>query len=468
MALANCQNGYDDSIIKTISPIINSLASITDANTVSTRLKKMAHHDSLTGLHNRAYFDEQLNQHFLQARKTSEFFALLSIDLDGFKEVNDSYGHQVGDKLLKIVAERIKSVSLNNELIARVGGDEFSILCTHVNSAHQVGYYANRLIKALSEFYKINSYRLIISASIGISCFPLAAKGKEKLIKAVDIALYRAKNNGKNQYQFYQEKLQAEHERKLKIETDVFFAAKREQFYLAYQPQFDLFSKELIGLEALIRWQHPSLGSIFPHEFIPLLENSKKIHEFGLWVIEKALLDIKQIDYHLKNSSIKVAINIASRQIQPRFINQVKALLTEHKINAKRIEFELTETSLINNMEIAPILAKLRKLGISIAIDDFGTGYSSLTRLKDIPADILKIDRSFVLNAIKSQESKYIIENTIDLAHKLNLQTIAEGVETQAQIDLLTSLDCHLGQGYYFAKPLPLKNLIDWLKTPSY
>ena len=464
ISLVNKKQDYDEDIVKLINPIVKSLSSIIEANIHAKKLKKLAHHDALTNLYNRAFFDKYLKETIESAGTKKTTFSIIYLDLDNFKEINDSLGHQIGDKVLQVVARRLLETSASSDVISRLGGDEFIIISKKLTSEKQANKFAENLIASVAKPFAIGASKISVTISIGMGCFPLSGQTASDLFENIDIALYKAKNSGKDQYHFSGEDVQKKQMRKLDIEYEMNQAIKKKELYIVYQPQINLLNHAFIGMEALLRWKNDTLGTVSPSEFIAILEESGPIREIGLWVIKSAFKDFNEIKDILPED-FTLSINVSYKQLAYlEFTNQIKALLDTHHIDPNKITFELTETNNTINYNAISVLNNLQDMGISIAIDDFGIGYSSLSRLKDFPIDILKIDKSFTLHLEESQETQFIIENTINLSRKLNLKCIAEGIENDEQLDFLTSHHCVYGQGFYFSKPIPLNEIKQLLK----
>ncbi len=422
-----------------------------------TKMEYMAFHDNLTGLPNRWYFETSLKGALEECKQKNKLIAVLFIDLDRFKLINDSLGHQIGDKLLKDVAKRLTGNLKSGEFLARQGGDEFILFLTDIVSkdlAEKRAAVIHQLL--LSPFY-IHNNELLLSSSIGISLFPNDGITWEELIQHADIAMYSAKESGKNNLQFYNTAELQKINDVVKIESQLRKALIQNEFTLDYQPLIDLISKKIIGMEALIRWRNPELGTISPADFIPLAEEIGVIGQLGEWVLKEACIQTKSIT-EITNIPIKVAVNISSIQFQdPHFVDIVKRVLMETGLLPSQLELEITESVSLEKMdEVILKLHSLKKLGITIAIDDFGTGYSSISYLKHLPIDTLKIDQSFVRNMLNNNKDRALVESVISLSKSFGFNVTAEGVETNDQLELLQAFDCGQAQGYYFSKPVSI------------
>ncbi|MGI9293882.1 MAG: bifunctional diguanylate cyclase/phosphodiesterase [Pseudomonadales bacterium] len=439
------------------------------------RIRNLAFNDTLTGLPNRLMFFKTLKREMEVSRRGGFTFALLFIDLDNFKHINDTLGHYAGDKLLQDVATRLTDnlrdydcVGLLNTqfgevTLARLGGDEFTVLLSQLSSPLAAGQIAQRIIDLLRLPLEINGQQYYIGASIGISVFPGDGSSVEELIKSADLAMYHAKKGGKNSYQYITEAIGAQSKKRMQLDQKLHKAIEDGAFELYYQPILDCSNRRTNYLEALIRWNDPELGFIPPDEFIPLAEESGKIIAIGDWVIEEA---VKQLDAWRGEGlgHIKVTINVSGIQLgKPDFVEHLTKTLRARNIAPQSIFVELTETAVIKGkQEVLETLKQLRDLGIKVALDDFGTGYSSLGYLKNLPIDILKIDRSFIAK-IEEQDSSTILSAIITMAHALNLEVVAEGIEEQSQVTFLNKEGCDFMQGYMFSRPRPAGEIAAYL-----
>lgn len=424
------------------------------------KMEYMAYHDYLTGLPNRWNFEIKLRIAIEQAVLTNSLLAILFLDLDRFKLINDSLGHAVGDKLLKDVSKRIQSILKNDDCLARQGGDEFILFLSGLTSKKEVEELVTTIHQLIQAPFKIDSQEYFISSSIGISFYPKDGLTLEELIQQADIAMYTAKEKGGNGYQWYNIAKQQEIHDVVKIETHLRKALQKNEFTLHYQPLVNLKSGKIFGFEALIRWQNPQLGMISPPEFIPLAEEIGIISHLGEWVLREACSKANTFS-KISNEPIKIAVNISSKQFQEEnFIDIVQQVLIETKLPPEQLELEITESvSLENINRVILKLNTLKNMGISISIDDFGTGYSSISYLKYLPVSTLKIDQSFILNMLTNMKDRALVESVISLAKSFGFHVIAEGVETKEQLELLKSLGCLSAQGYFFSKPVPMKEV---------
>jgi diguanylate cyclase (GGDEF)-like protein len=418
------------------------------------RSKNLAEHDSLTGLSNRYYFDKSLSRDIQSSQRDRTLLALLLIDLDHFKYVNDHFGHDVGDLLLIEVVDRISHCLRGNELFARLGGDEFAITLTNLTAVNGATIVAQRIINALNEPFYIGNHCVSSGASIGISICPWDSSNEKELFKFADIAMYRAKNKGRNQFSFFEEEMQTEFLAQFNIENQLRTAIANNNFYLHYQPVINPHSKKLTGVEALIRWEVDG-EMISPVKFIPIAEKSRLILDIGKWVFQQA---IKQIGDWNKNihSPITMAINLSAVQLTDQYlIEYIRSSLVRHNVAANLIEVEITETALIVDPEkTAKTIQGISDLGCKISLDDFGTGFSSLSHLHSFPIDIVKIDRALMPNTPSKHKMKRLLTGLVLMIKSLDLQIVAEGVETESDADLCVKLDIDKVQGFYFDKPL--------------
>lgn len=453
------------SVYQTITPLTDDLGDITHFVSVSEdvterkenqqRIAFMATHDELTSLPNRNLLNDRLQHAIAHAKRQKSQMAVLFIDIDHFKYINDSLGHQIGDELLKVLASRLKDVLRQEDTVARFGGDEFVVVLPEINALNSVKALADNLLEKIKKPFHIMEHELLITGSVGISIYPNDAVAADDLIQHADSAMYSAKEHGRNNSQFYTLQINEKITRRLTLEKALRKAVELKQFVLHYQPKVNLVSNKVTGVEALIRWQHPKLGLISPIEFIPLAEETGIILEIGEWVMLTACkqMSIWERDYpDLEN----ISINVSARQFwQVDFMEKVSETLSKTEVTIDKIEFELTESVVMDDVDSAIItMEKLKQLGISLSIDDFGTGYSSLSYLQRFPVDILKIDRSFVSSLTSEESDSAIIRSILALADNFGLRVVAEGIEEAYQQEILTGLGCHYGQGYYFSRPV--------------
>jgi diguanylate cyclase (GGDEF)-like protein/PAS domain S-box-containing protein len=442
---------------------------ITDRKNAEERISYLATRDPLTELPNRVLFNDRLGQGIVAARRTGQSLALLFIDLDRFKNINDSLGHQVGDLLLKEVGNRMHGCIRKGDTLSRLGGDEFVVTLEGLQQAEDASQVAGKIIKALSRPFEIAGHTLNTSCSIGISIFPLDADDDRALMKNADTAMYHAKDKGRNNYQFFSPEMNVRAVERHTLETALRLALERQEFVLYYQPQVDMRTARVVGMEALLRWHHPERGLLLPKTFIDVAEDSGLIEPIGQWVLRSACQRAKAwLDAGYP--PLKVAVNISSRQlIHPKeFSGSITRILNSTGLAPRFLELEMTESLLVHNAEenIA-VLRKLGQDGIRIAVDDFGTGYSSLSYLRQLPIHTLKIDRSFVRDLETDPDDEAIIEAIIAMAHSLGLRVTAEGVETRGQLEALARMGCDEYQGYLFSKALPVVEIAARFLAPG-
>lgn len=452
--------------IKIIPIIVNStvqgmfiiLRDMSEKTETAEKIRYMAFHDQLTGLYNRRALLEDLNIEINKATENGQEIALLTIDLDRFKYINDTFGHIVGDQILIKVAERLLEFNNQDCHVYRQGGDEFIILLSNTNRQKTSSFAQAILSRFASSFY-LNSQEYYITPSIGVSMYPNDGKDEDTLIKNADEALFRVKEKGKAHYRFYRNDMNVVLTNIVILETNLRKAVQNEELTLFYQPQIDLKNQTIRSVEALLRWESPTLGVISPGEFIPLAEDTGLIIPIGNWVIETACQQIRKW-MMIFNDGIRIAVNISPKQFeQPNFVEKIKSAIISNDIPPHLLEIEITEGAMHNSKDAIPVLRKLKELGVIISVDDFGTGYSSLSYLKQFPIDILKIDQSFVRDVLENVKDAAIITTIIHLGENLGMDIIAEGVECREQADILKAANCHKAQGFYYSKPLPAKEV---------
>lgn len=436
---------------------------ITERKKVEQRIYHLAYHDLLTDLPNRRLFMSRLQEEMIKAKRTSSELAIMFIDVDQFKQVNDSWGHETGDIILTEVAKRIKSSLRSTDLIARFGGDEFTVLLPNV-SLEETKKLAKRIQTNFEHPVELPGKSLTLSCSIGISHFPKHALEADALLNKADTALYYVKERSKGEYAVYHPEMQEKTLELILLENELRKAIKLEQFDLDYQPKIDFSANRLIGMEALVRWNHPDLGKIPPNKFIPLAEETGLIIPIGEWILRKGCQQNKE--WQRKGyPPLKLSVNVSVRQLtQPTIVDTIKRILDETELEPKWLELEVTESILADLEQAAAILQQIRDLGVQISVDDFGTGYSSFSYVKHLPIDTVKIDASFIRDLDKNEESKAIVRAVLTLANALGISVIAEGIETEEQLAVLISDGCKQGQGYYFSKPLSSKEFEQYLK----
>ncbi len=434
------------------------------------QLRRMAFYDSLTGLPNRAFFLELLQRAIQRNKRQPDYlFSVLFLDCDRFKLINDSLGHFMGDQVLKEMALRLKLCLRPGDTIARLGGDEFIILLEELKNIHDPELVASRLNQELKIPFYLNEREMFLGASIGIVLDTKHYQSPEMILRDADTAMYWAKKSGKDCYQVFKPEMHSQAQEALQFETDLRLALKREEFSLYYQPIICLKTGLIKSFEALLRWNRPTKGFISPADFIPVAEETGLIIPLGMWVLREACRQLRT--WQQQNSALKdltISVNLSVKQFsQRKLIQQIDKILAETRLESKYLKLEITESAIMDNSDsLTSILEQLRNRKIQLSIDDFGTGYSSLSYLHRFPVDYLKIDRSFVQQMEnKSEENIRIVDTIIDLAHHLKIQVIAEGIETEEQVTLLTNLGCEYGQGYYLSRPLDSESATKFLKS---
>ncbi|MHB8258528.1 MAG: sensor domain-containing protein [Acidiferrobacterales bacterium] len=460
---------------KTITPLkdadgnlvrfVSTGKDVTERRQAEERLHQLAHYDPLTGLPNRMLLQDRLKQAMAEATRLERLVAVMFLDLDRFKTINDTLGHEIGDALLGSVAERLAGCLRPGDTVSRLGGDEFTIILANVAHVDDVAHMAQKILDRFLSPFRIAGHDLFVSSSVGITLYPLDEKDTTNLLRDADIAMYRAKELGGNTFQFYTPELNARAARRLQLETGLRQALERQELRLHYQPLVDMKTGRVCGMEALLRWQHPEFGLIAPLDFIPLAEETGLIIPVGEWVLKTACAQIKA--WHDTGfPALQVAVNLSSKQLRDKnLIAAVQRALTESGLEAHYLDLELTESVLMQDMELAgTILAALKKVGVSFSLDDFGTGYSSLSYLKRFPIDYLKIDRSFVLDILTDPVGAGLVKAIIAMANVLHIKVIAEGVETYEQLEFLRINGCDISQGYFCSPPVDAATFTDLLR----
>ncbi|MGX5174494.1 EAL domain-containing protein [Aliikangiella sp. IMCC44653] len=429
------------------------------------QLYQKAHFDSLTGLPNRYLLVDRLHHAITNSSRNSNILALLFLDLDRFKVINDNLGHQSGDLLLKEVAKRLSKLAREGDTVARLGGDEFVFLLENLNNPQDAAKTARRIISSFKTPFHIQEHILHVSTSIGISIFPENGEDDKTLLKNADISMYHAKEKGPGHFSYYNEEMNRSSLERLAIETNLRSAIDKHELYLLYQPQRRTSDNEYKNVEALIRWKNPEIGFVSPGEFIPIAEETGLINQIDRWVISEAC---KQLNNWKQQgfTDVTVAVNIsAGHLISDTLLEHIKAQLIIHQVNPNQLEIEITEAVFVEHSErTLETLRAMKKMGLRIAIDDFGTGYSSLQYIQNFPADTLKLDGMFITNLMESKESQGIVRSTIILAHSLGLELVAEGVETEEQLKFLTEHQCDLIQGFLFSKAIKPQEVPNFVK----
>ncbi|BAQ63797.1 EAL domain-containing protein [Geminocystis sp. NIES-3709] len=446
--------------------ICYAVRDITERKLSEEMLRYQACHDLLTELGNRNLFNEQLHKAIARAQRYKNQFAIMFIDLDRFKNINDTLGHDIGDKFLQGVAHRIRDCLRNSDLIARWGGDEFTILLSEIKTSQDAALVAERILQALKKPFPVMEYELRAYLSMGIAIYPQDGDNLDTLLKNADTALYQIKEKGGNNYQYYNDSMNRTQKELLRMEGYLYEAIKQNQFQLYYQPQINVKTWQIVGMEALIRWKHPILGCVSPIRFIPIAEQTGLINALGEWVLLTACNQHK-IWEKMGLPPLKMAVNLSPRQFQQKnLVSAFKKILEDTKLDPKYLELEITESSIIDHPELTKdILNQLIELGISISMDDFGSGYSSLGYLKKFPFQKIKIDQSFVRELKNEPQDLAIISAVITLGKGFNLEVVAEGIETLEQLKLLKELQCEIMQGYFFSHPLPADEATNFLQS---
>ena len=436
--------------------VITSIIDLSERKNHENKLFEQANYDALTKLPNRGLAFDRLQDAMARARRTELKIALMMLDLDHFKTVNDNLGHTAGDQLLKEISQRLCHCVREGDTVARLGGDEFTLILPELHDAMDAEVIADKIIQACSGPVLINGHEVSVSASIGITIFPNDGTDQETLLKNADTAMYKCKEDGRNHFHFYTEEMNQHAQALLKMELELRKALSRDEFSLYYQPLICTQTGVIMGVEALLRWDNAELGRVPPDAFIPLAESMGLINELGEWVLQTAVQQIRQWR-QLAQMPQYVAVNVSVQQLrQGGFVDLVTRTLDDAGLPPEALELEITETVLLDNTERnRRILNVLDAMGVRLSIDDFGTGYSSLSYLGRFPFDTLKIDRSFINDIAEVDEAAQLTSAIISMAEVLGLRVVAEGVETQEQLDFLSSLKCELTQGFYLAKPMP-------------
>jgi len=466
LAMAILQAGAQDCLFKSqLNPQLLSRAARYAMERVHTQqqLIHLAQYDVVTGLPNRVLFRDRLEQSLIHAQRKGAHAAVMFLDLDYFKSVNDMLGHDAGDQLLRDVAQRMKAQIRRGDTLARMGGDEFTVILEELRDAGDAAAVAQKIIDAMARAFVVSGEEMFINTSIGIAIYPSCGIEPAQLIKNADAALYHAKGCGRGCYRFYDTDMNKLAAERLKTITQLRHAIERNEFVLHYQPQHDPATHAVLGFEALLRWQHPERGLVFPNEFISILEDTGLIVAVGEWAL-RAACQQQKIWNDAGHKGVRMAVNVSARQFRQKdFVKIVAMLLRDTGIDASALQLELTESLLVENVgAVAATLRALHAVGVRCAIDDFGTGYSSLSYLRQFPLHSLKIDQSFLKNLDKDDEGA-ILSAIISLGHSLGMKVVAEGVETGQQLAFLTGKGCDAVQGYYFSKPMVAADALQWL-----
>ncbi|MDQ7969858.1 MAG: EAL domain-containing protein, partial [Oxalicibacterium faecigallinarum] len=439
---------------------VGVLYDVTQIKRYQADLEHQANYDALTGLANRNLLYERAEQALIHAERYNSMLTIVFIDLDNFKLVNDSLGHSAGDELIATVGARLQTCVRAGDTVARIGGDEFVLLLINQNMQSGVSHVMQRIQNEMIRPVVVRGQDIVVTCSMGIACYPADGRDPDSLLANADAAMYRAKSSGRNNYQFYEKEMNAMTGQRLALEHDLWSALENNEFFLNYQPQIDLESGRIIGVEALIRWLHPKRGLISPMDFIPLAEHNGLIIPIGNWVLQTACRQIKEL-HHSGLPPLRVAVNLSARQLgEKNFIPMVRETLQLTGIDPSCLELELTESMVMQNVEdVIDVLNALNDMQIQLSLDDFGTGFSSLAYLKRFPIDRLKIDQSFIFNCDSDPDDAIISQTIIALAHGLKIKVIAEGVERGEHMDFLKKNGCDEGQGYFIGRPLAFEDL---------
>jgi diguanylate cyclase (GGDEF)-like protein len=451
-----------DKLLRTISKVLYNAKNELKIKEQQDKIFKLAYYDPLTFIMNRRSFEDTLQKYIASARRRKQLVGLLFLDLDNFKMVNDTLGHGKGDELLKLVADKISSQLRNEDLFSRFGGDEFLIALKDIQHVKDAAHIAEKILKQINNhIFRLGNESAYISASIGIAVYPKDANSAHELLKCADLGMYLAKKCGKNNYCYYSPSLQEDAKEKTCLEKALREAIQSKEIYLAFQPQYDLTTYRMIGIEVLARWTHPTLGPISPDKFILIAEEMGLMQELGHFILEQALSSFKNILDEI-NQKIIMSINVSSKELLSKdYFKSVQSAIVTNNIKPGSIEIEITEVDMIDNSDAIQTIRKLRNFGIRVSIDDFGTGYSTLLQLNKImPIDTIKVDRSFVMGLVDNPNDLRVIKSIIDIAENFNLNVIGEGIETKQQLDTLLSLGCQQAQGFYFSKPIALTDVI--------
>jgi len=446
---------------------IVSFRDVTGRKRVEDELAHLSLHDGLTGIPNRAFFLETLRKSVARGRRAESRVAVLLLDLDRFKQINDRLGHEFGDALLVDVARRLTDGLRAGDFVARLGGDEFVILFENFGHDEHAAGLADKITDVLAPVFRLEGQEVSVSASIGISTFPECGDDAGSLMKTADVAMYRAKESGRNTYHFYSRSVHAEMSRRSQLEADLREAMRQDHFDLEYQPIADLRSGRIAAVEALLRWNHPDHGQVRPLEFIPILEATGLMNRVGEWVLASACAQVKEWQRTLNRPDLGVAVNLSYQQLlHRRIVDQVHRILTNAGLEASMLTVEINEATVLENPRVVrEQLQLLAREGVRIALDDFGTGYSSLQAIRQLPLSSIKVDRSLVMSLPTDPEDVAVVDAVLRFAEDLDLEVIAEGVEAQAQLDFLAERGCALGQGYLISPPLPVAAVDSFVAT---
>ena len=442
--------------------IITTCEDISDRKVAEEKIHQLAYYDTLTGLPNRRMFLERLHHTLAQAQRERDKVNLSFLDLDNFKDVTDTQGHDVGDRLLRLVAGRLSACMRDSDVLARLGGDEFVVVCPAVKSQESVAALVQRIQSIFTEPFEIEGRQIYSSASIGIAVYPDDSLDASSLFRCADTAMYQAKNEGRAQFRFFSAELNQKVMQRVALESSLRNGLEKQEFFLHYQPLWDLKTAKMAGVEVLLRWQSSDYGLMQPSTFISLLEDSGLINSVGEWVLRSACIQVREWT-RTEHRELKMAVNISGKQLKhPGFLEMITEIIRETGVDPRNLELEFTESVIMDNVEnTIEIFRSLKAMGIQLSIDDFGTGYSSLNYLKHFPVDRIKIDKSFVADVNRNQSDAAIIEAIVSMAQSLGLQVVAEGVENSDQLHSITMLGCDEVQGFYLAMPMHAKALAE-------
>ena len=449
----------------TLTHFVTAFSDVTAIFEAQEKLHHLAHHDPLTGLPNRLLFDDRLTKAIEQAIRSEQRCVLLYLDLDGFKVINDTLGHSVGDELLRVVGDRLRNVLRSSDTIARLGGDEFVILAGSFNPEY-AAQLAEKILDQLRLPIPVSGELLSVTGSIGIAIYPENGEDSQLLMRAADMAMYNAKSEGRNRYHFYSDDMSERARQRMEIEQGLRRALATDGLVVHYQPRVDLATRKIVGVEALVRWQHPERGMISPASFIGIAEECGIIEPLGRWVLERACREMLEVVRRIPdNEGFQLAVNVSARQfLGVNFAEVVRSVLRETGFPPPALELEITESTLQATERSLSIINALGAFGVAVSIDDFGTGYSSLSVLRDLPIKRIKIDRSFIVDLPASENQRIVIEAIVALSKAMSMSITVEGIEHMAQADILEKLGCQEGQGYLFARPMPFAHLVRLLE----
>lgn len=448
-----------------VTHYFSNFTDISERMSAEERIRQLALYDALTGLPNRATFYSLIKQSLIIASRDNVIGGIMFIDLDRFKNINDSLGHGAGDELIRRVSARLKTCLRSSDVIARLGGDEFVVSLFDIKAAADAAIVAKKMLATFATPFLIEGHEISISASIGVSVYPDDGIDLDNLIKFSDIAMYRAKGRGRNTFLFYANDMNVRSLDKLQMESDLRRALDRRELLLHYQPQANIHTGEMTGAEVLLRWQHPEKGMVSPGEFIPMAEETGLVVGIGQWVLDQAVAQ-NRVWQKQGFPIVKLAVNVAAQQFHAELVNEVSAVLTEHELAHEFLELEITESMVMNNAEqVIEMLKQMQKLGVRMSLDDFGTGYSSLSYLKRFPIQKLKVDQSFVRGIPNDENDVAITRAIIGMGKSLGLKVIAEGVETREQLEFLRAEGCDEIQGYLFSRPIPANEFMRLLES---